>query len=81
MNNSPNINSICWPTVSPAAGVQAMTSGWGLEWQHFGLFGTAKKLKKVMNKVFNLTKFNYRLVLREITTLIAIVFLRLHFRW
>ena len=48
LNNSPNINSICWPTVSPAAGVQAMTSGWGLEWQHFGLFGTAKKLKKVM---------------------------------
>ena len=47
LSNLPNINSVCWPTVSPAAGVQAMTSGWGLKWQHFGLFGTAPVLQKV----------------------------------
>ena len=51
LNNYPNINSICWPTVSPAVGVQAMTSGWGLKWQHFGIFGTAKVLQKVINEL------------------------------
>ena len=50
LNSSPNINSVCWPTVTPAVGLQVTASGWGFEWQHFGLFGNSKLLKKVMNK-------------------------------
>ena len=49
LNSYPNINSICWPTASPAVGLQVLTSGWGRTWQHFGLFGTAKVLQKVIN--------------------------------
>ena len=47
LSDSPNINSICWPTVAPAVGLQVTASGWGFEWQHLGLFGNAKVLKKV----------------------------------
>ena len=51
LTNSPNINSICWPTRAPPVGLQVTASGWGLEWQHLGLFGTSKVLKKVTIKL------------------------------
>ena len=51
LTNSPNINSICWPTRAPPVGLQVTASGWGLEWQHLGLFGTSKVLKKVPIKL------------------------------
>ena len=48
LNNSPNISPTCWPTVTPAVGLQVLTSGWGLTFQHFGLFGSPKILQKVV---------------------------------
>ena len=51
LTNSPNINSICWPTRAAPVGLQVTASGWGLEWQHLGLFGTSKVLKKVPIKL------------------------------
>ena len=50
LNSYLNINSICWPTVTPAVGLQVTASGWGYEWQHLGLFGNSKLLKKVIIK-------------------------------
>ena len=65
LSDSPNINSICWPTVAPAVGLQVTASGWGFEWQHLGLFGNAKVLKKVIEHSLLTNLANWRAELNE----------------
>ena len=45
--NSPNINSICWPTVTPHDGQQVIATGWGIKFQGMRQYGKSQLLQKV----------------------------------
>ena len=54
---SHNINSVCWPTISPPVGRQVVVTGWGIKFQGFKQHGKATLLQKVISRhlqtVFN----------------------------
>ena len=47
---SPNINSICWPTVTPHDGQQVIATGWGIKFQGMRQYGKSQLLQKVMQQ-------------------------------
>ena len=51
--NSPVINSICWPTVTPSVGQQVIATGWGIKFQGLGIYGKSKFLQKVISQFFS----------------------------
>ena len=49
--SSPNINSICWPTVTPHDGQQVIATGWGIKFQGMRQYGKSQLLQKVMQQL------------------------------